>query len=1014
MVRCARTIVAVNRCWNRLGLFLWVLTLFYCPTSIFAQYRFDSWTTENGLPNNWVMAIRQTRDGYLWIATLDGLARFDGVRFRIFNKVNTPGITSNKFSYRGLWEDRSGNLWIATVDGGAIRYHDGVFTSLTTRDGLPDNHVVRIDEDSVGTIWIITASGIAQWKDRHLLNADESGNAYFTKPKNTWADVGALGLWRWTTGGWERFAYGEWAKLPLPPDLHDLEKLKIVALSEDDQRGLWYSLQNRPHDYYRAIEGHLTVFHGVPWGLSTQFCCQDREGRLWMSTHYGTVGFWKNDRFTLVPGIATSNLLQVLEDREGNLWIATLDHGLYRLKKQVITMIRRPGSLEPNLIGPMIEDRSGVVWVRSGGFSRLEDGQFRTFYRQGHSHASWDWANWFSTLYEDRDGSLWAGTWDGSIVRFRDGHFYEEATLSSQIKGRLYGILRDHAGDLWFGGDQGVYRLQKDRITHFDLQNILRNSTVGVMCVDREGTLWIGTRSGLLRYSNGTFAPVEGLQGSYITALYEDGAGILWVGTYDDGLIRLARGPNGMQLTRYTTEQGLFNNRAYQILEDDLGYLWMSCDLGLHRVRKQELNDLAAGRLAEVTSTHFGPGDGLSGECNSEAQPMAFKARDGRLWFATQDGIAVVDPSAIPVSPRAPPVIIEDCLVDGQPVNCRSGMQMKPGQENLEINYTALSFIKSDQIRFRYRLEGLDRGWVETGTRRSANYSHPPPGRYIFHVIAASSDGVWNLAGKSLPVVVLPAFYQTWWFLAVVLTSAVGAIVLAWHYRISQLKRAHATQQAFSRELIASQEAERKRIAAELHDSLGQRLVIIKNLALLSLNNGTSSGADRASMEEVSSEASQALSEVREISYDLRPYQLDQLGLTKAIDAIVNKAAGATAIAFKAEIDEIDDVFPKDSEINFYRIVQESINNLMKHSQATQASVAIRCTPVEVLLSIHDNGRGFIPGASEAGRTTGGFGLIGISERAQLLGGDLVIQSAPGQGTTLNIRIPLNGNHHGQ
>jgi signal transduction histidine kinase len=607
-----------------------------------------------------------------------------------------------------------------------------------------------------------------------------------------------------------------------------------------------------------------------------------------------------------------------------------------------------------------------------------------------------------------------AGMWDGSIVRLEDGRLYEEKSLSARIKGRIYGILRDHSGDLWFGGEQGVYRLQNDGVHHYKLQNILRDSAVEVMFVDREGTLWIGTRSGLLRYSNGTFAAVEGLLGSYITALYEDGAGILWVGSYDDGLIRLAHGPNGMQCTRYTTEQGLFNNSAYQILEDDLGYLWMSCDLGLYRVRKQELNDVAAGRLAQVTSTHFGPADGLSGQCNSEAQPLAFKARDGRLWFATQDGIAVVDPSAIPISPKAPPVIIEGCLLDRQPVNCRSGVQMKPGQENLEINYTALSFIKSDQIRFRYQLEGLDRDWIETGTRRNAYYSHPPPGRYVFHVSAASSDGVWNLAGESLPVVVLPAFYQTWWFLAVVLAGAAGAIVSAWHYRVSQLKRAHATQQAFSRQLIASQEAERKRIAAELHDSLGQRLVIIKNLALISLNNGTSSGAGRLPMEGVSTEASQALSEVREISYNLRPYQLDHLGLTKAIDAIVNRASSATAIAFKAEIDEIDDVFSKDSEINFYRIVQECINNLMKHSQATRASVAISCTPAEVLLSIHDNGRGFTPGASESGRAAGGFGLIGISERTQLLGGHLAIESAPGQGTTLNIRIPLGDSCHGQ
>jgi signal transduction histidine kinase/ligand-binding sensor domain-containing protein len=1011
MVRCAATMTGSVRRWSRLCPHLWLLVLLYCPSSGLAQYRFDAWTTENGLPNNWVVAIRQTHDGYLWLATQDGLARFDGVRFHVFSKVNVPEMTSNKFSYGALWEDHQGTLWMGTTDGGVIRYHDGVFTSLTMRDGLPSNHVIRIDGDTAGSIWIFTTSGVVQWRDGRLVHPGRSLDAYLASPRNIW-DGGPLGLWRLTASGWQRFAYGEWAALPLPPDLHDPAKLHIESMAEDFQRQLWYCLRDRPHDYYRVSEGRLTVFRRIPQTPATQICCQDREGRLWMSNHYGVVGFWKDDRFTSLPGIVTSNILQVLEDREGNLWIATLDHGLYRLKKQVITMIRRPGSLEPNLIGPMLQDRNGVVWVRSGGFSRLQDGRFKTFFRRCHSHASWDWANWFSTLYEDRDGSLWAGTWDGGILRFKNGRLHEEKSLSSQIKGRLYGILRDHAGDLWFGGDQGLYRLHNDHFTHYAAGDGLPEGGVSVLCEDREHTLWIGTRSGLFRYLDGFFTPMDGLRGSYITALYEDDTGILWVGTYDAGLNRLARGPTGIQRTRYTTEQGLYNNRAYQIVEDNLGYLWMSCDLGLYRTRKQELNDFAAGRLVQITSTHFGQADGLTSQCNGEAQPMAFKARDGRLWFSTQDGIAVVDPSVIPVSPSPPVVKIEECLLELLPVACRSAVQMKPGQTTLEINYTALSFIESEEIRFSYRLEGLDRDWTEAGTRRSAYYSHLPPGQYVFHVIAASSDGVWNAQGETLPVVVLPPFYRTWWFLGLMLISVAGTIVLAWRYRVLQLKRVHVAQQAFSRQLIASQEAERKRIAAELHDSLGQHLVIIKNLALISLNKGESDGEARAQMEEVSAEASQALSEVREISYNLRPYQLDRIGLTKAIDAIVKKASSATNIVFTVELDEIDNVFPKGSEINFYRIVQECINNLMKHSQATQASVAVRHAPDELVLVIHDNGKGFSPGSVDPAQSPGGFGLIGISERAQLLGGRLVVHSTPNQGTTLNIKIPLGDDRH--
>jgi signal transduction histidine kinase/streptogramin lyase len=1006
----AMTDSARCRRWLSLPLTCLLVLSFY-PSNTTAQYRFDRWTTDNGLPNNWIEAICQTRDGYLWLTTPDGVARFDGVRFRVFNKVNTPSIITNKFSYRALWEDRAGTLWMGTVDGGVIRYRDGVFTSLTTRDGLPSNHVLRIDEDAAGIVWITTTSGIVRWKGGHLIPADASLTVNLGPPKNILVDVSFLGLWRATPRGWQRFAYGEWTALPLPPEFHDPSNLQIASMAEDSQHRLWYCVQNRPHNYYQVSEGRLTVLRGAPRTPETQVCCQDREGRLWMSNHDGKVGFWKDDRFTPLPGIETSNILQVLEDREGNLWIATLDHGLYRLKRQVVIMIRRPGSLEPNLIGPMIQDRNGVVWMRSGGFSRFQEGRFKTFFRLGHSHSSWDWANWFSTLYEDRDGSLWMGTWDGAIVRFQNRSLHEDRSLSSQIKGRVYGIVRDLAGDMWFGGDQGLYRLHKDHLTHYAVGSDPTEGGVSVLHEDRQGTLWIGTRAGLFRYTGRNFSPINGLRGSYITTLLEDSAGILWVGTHDDGLDRLARGPHGLELTRYTTEQGLYSNRADQIVEDDLGFLWMSCDLGLYRVHKQELNDFAAGRVSRISSTRFGEADGLGAQLNSDAQPMAFKAADGRLWFSTQDGIAVVDPSAVRVSSIAPTVKIEECAVEGRPVSCRSPLEMKPGQSNLEITYTALSFIEPEADRFRYRLEGWDRDWIEAGARRTAYYSHLPTGDYVFHVLAASSGEVWNLKGESLRVAVLPPFYRSWWFLALLLCSAAAMMAFAWRYRTSQLKHAHAVQQAFSHQLIASQEVERKRIAAELHDSLGQHLVIIRNLALLALNNGSSNGKARAQMEEVSAEASQALSEVREISYNLRPYQLDRIGLTKAIGAIVKKASTASNVAFTLDLDDIDNLLPHDSEINLYRIVQECINNVMKHSQATQATVAVRHASGELLLVIQDDGKGFVSSTADLAPAKGGFGLIGISERAQLLGGRLVVNSGIGQGTTLNIRIPLGDKH---
>lgn len=351
----------------------WVawLIMAFCAAPAIAQYRFVSFTTENGLPNNWIQAIHQTRDGYIWLTTRGGATRFDGVHFRVFNKVNTPGLTTNHFAYRASWEDEQGNLWMGTENGGVVRYHDEIFTSITTKDGLPSDKVIRIDGDSAGTIWITTSAGAVRWRNGHLAlprsKFDWSLDVWLTHPKNFTFDAEFFGLWRFTAGEWQRFAYGHWSQVPLPPGIHDPASIHVAAITEDADRRLWYSLYERPHMYYCLSRGRLRVIRSVPHVASTQITTQDREGRIWMGNHYSAVGLWQGGHFQPLPGISTPNIFQVMEDREGNLWIATLDRGLYRLEDQVITAYRRPGGVQQaNQIGPMLQDRAGgcLAWQR--------------------------------------------------------------------------------------------------------------------------------------------------------------------------------------------------------------------------------------------------------------------------------------------------------------------------------------------------------------------------------------------------------------------------------------------------------------------------------------------------------------------------------------------------------------------------------------------------------------------------------------------------------------------------
>ncbi len=945
------------------------------------------------------------------MSTLDGLVRFDGLNFRIFNRQNTPALTTNGFQYFALLEDRQGCLWAGTLTGGAVRVCDGIFTLFTMKDGLPNNTVIRIDEDEEGTIWIFTDPGLAKWQNGHLIRvAPQPGspfNPYLTtSDEKIGVDGHFFGLWRMDAHGWQRFAYGHWSPFPLPRALKDPSNLHILSNVEDSQHRLWYKLPETPSVYYCVDRGVLTEYRSFPTGR-TFVAYKDHLGNLWTTDAAARTALWKDGNFTPLHGFSTPFVFRVLEDKEGTLWIGTAKEGLFRADPQAITIYEHPNGSQWNVVEPVLQDRAGSMWFGSRlGLFRLNNGKYENFYHAGEASKRMDWNNIVSSIYEDRDGTIWAGTWNG--LSKREGSHLVSDSASAGIEGRINAILRDRGGDLWVGGEKGLYRIHNGHSTQLGRADGFASDSPYVQAIfqDHQGALWIGTASGLARVVQGRFSMLPATAGLSITALYEDAQGVLWIGTYDTGLARL----DGENFTRYTEKDGLFNNGVFQILEDDMGSLWLSCHLGIYRIKKQELNDFAAGRISLVTSSHFGKADGLlSVESSSQGQPTGFKARDGKLWFPTAEGLAVVDPKEIRFNRQPPPVAIEGLTVDGHATDFRAGVRIKPGQENLEIQYTALSLVKSHQIRFRYRLEGLDRDWTNAGGRRTAYYSRIPSGSYTFRVIAANSDGIWNMTGAALTVQVLPPFYNTWWFRLLTALSIAGLIYLIWQRRTAHWKHRQAAQQAFSRELLASQERERKRIAAGLHDSIGQRLMVIKNLSLLRLQNQNGNRVDREQVEEICMEASSAIAEVREISHNLRPYQLDRLGLTQALRSMVEHVGKGSATRFTAQIDDIDDLFTPDFQIGFYRIVQECLNNILKHAEAGEAAVVVERSGTRLRLSVSDNGRGFTTPATYTEGRKGGFGLINISERVQLFAGKLEIESAPMKGATININIDTKG-----
>jgi hypothetical protein len=433
-------------------------------------------------------------------------------------------------------------------------------------------------------------------------------------------------------------------------------------------------------------------------------------------------------------------------------------------------------------------------------------------------------------------------------------------------------------------------------------QNNLVSDDVKVIHESADNTIWFGTYGGLSRYRDGVFTNYttdDGLASNQVRSLYEDAENVLWVGSYDGGLTRFKDG----KFTRYTIADGLFNDGVFQILEDSFRNLWMSSNRGIYRVAKSQLDDFADGKISRIESIAYDKSDGLlETECNGGQQPAGAKMRDGKLWFPTQGGVAVIDPETIKANPVAPPVTIEAAKIDGTNVVLKDEIEIAPGKNNLEISYTGLSFIKPEFVRFRYQLKGQDETWVEAGNRRTAYYPCLPQGEYVFAVIAANADGVWNETGASIKIKVAPVFYRTWWFVLLASILAACAVFAFYRWRMKRLEQAHHIQENFSRQLIESQEAERQRIAAELHDGLGQSLLVIKNRALLgkmSLDNRKESDEQ---FEEISGASSKAIEEVREIAYNLRPYHLDRLGLTQSIKAMLEPLSEVTGIDFPSAV----------------------------------------------------------------------------------------------------------------
>lgn len=749
------------------------------------QFVQEIWQAKEGLPQNSVQAIAQTADGYVWLGTQDGLARFDGVRFTVWNKENTPQIKHNNI--RALRESKNGCLWVGT-DSGLCCYKNRNWTSYGAAEGISNEIVSSICEGSDGKIWIGTWGGglnclqngeISVFNSEQGLSNDFVAAVHEDRAGNVW--VGTYG------GGLNCLKDGKFTVYSTSEGLsHD----RLRSILEDREGNLWIGTRGGGLNLFR--DDRFTIYT-TENGLSNDSVWslfEDSKGVLWIGTYGGGLNRFENGHFTsftTAQGLSDDFVWSIGEDREGGLWIGTGGGGLNRLHDGKFFAYTTRDGLVHDIAWSLFEDEQANLWVGTygGGLSVLQNGEWTSFTTENGLPN-----NFVEAICGDHEGGVWVGTDGGGLSLCKNGEWLNLKTEQGLANNAVSALFADSGGALWIGTKGGgLNRLKNGIFTQYTTENGLSNNFVRAICEDSRGNLWVGTRGGgLNRFSGGawqTFTTEDGLSHNVVFSLYIDAEDVLWICTGGGGLNRLKDG----EFTAYTMRDGLFHDSPYKVLEDLRGNFWMSSSKGVFCVSRQELEEFARGERAEIASRFFGIEDGMkSSECNGGFQSAGVRLRNGYLCFPTIKGVVAVDPNDLKVNNLPPPVVIEKVIIDKREIDFRDGETVPPGEGNLEFQYAGLSFTSPNKVRFKYRLEGFDRDWIDAGARRAAFYTNIPPGDYCFRVEASNSDGVWNETGASVSFTLKPHFYQTKSFFSLCAVAAGGIALTAYKHRIRQIK----------------------------------------------------------------------------------------------------------------------------------------------------------------------------------------------------------------------------------
>jgi len=747
------------------------------PARAVTQYKETQFTSDDGLPQNSVHAIAQTNDGYLWLGTEEGLARFDGVQFTIISRKSTHGLASDYI--QALTASRDGSLWIGTDSGlshlipsaAGARYAPGKqrLERYSVREGLPGDNVSALLEDHSGTLWVGTTQGLRRIRDGRI-GAFASTTSLGQAPVHSIVEGSGGRIWVGTDFGLFYSNGGDfvqWTKR------NGLPENAVLSLTSSPNGDLWVA--TRSHGVVQIHQGHiLPLSTPVPW-REIYAILADREGALWIAFDRHGLARLDHGKIELLgsrSGLPSDRCTHALfEDREGNLWAGLLDGGVVELHSDKFFVFGKPEGLSGNYVGNVLQARDGSMWIGSdsnGVNHLLSDGRIEVWDRRKGLP---DQAVY--SLAETRDGSLWIGYKEGSLARIF--HNRIEVYHDPQAKAKsLNALFEDRDGTLWAGFfGAGIARFEQGHFHHLSL-----TGRVPQITQSSDGALWIAfDGDGIERILHGSitrYTEANGLPTNHVMSIYADSDNTIWVGTASGGLSRIRDG----HIVTWGSDQGLPETTIGSIIEDNFRYLWCGGDSGIFRISKDELNRSTANLTRSIHATVYGISDGLrSRETLYGSMPATWKDQSGRLWFSTIMGAAVIDPAKLKSDSLTPQVWIENVRFNSREIALENGVSLGRGSGNLAVSFTAPSFRSPKQMQFRYRLEGFDRDWTLATNRRDAWYTNLPSGSYRFIVQAANSDGTWNLVGASWSFVLQPPLSRT---PAAFFSYVVVAVLLIW------------------------------------------------------------------------------------------------------------------------------------------------------------------------------------------------------------------------------------------